>query len=189
MTTESFFEESKEQSQVKSAIVTEYFDVWSKVMISAQNRYRQHQNKKIAYIDLFAGPGRYSDGTKSTPLLVLEEAIQDNELRQRLVTIFNDKDECNTNSLSGAIEELPGIETLKYPPQVSTQEVGEKIVKMFEEMRLIPTLFFVDPWGYKGLSLRLVNSVVKDWGCDRRIDTGNSRTCCLTLKIYRRYSA
>jgi len=37
---------------------------------------------------------------------------------------------------------------------------------MFEEMNLVPTLFFVDPWGYKGLSLRLVNSVIKDWGCD-----------------------
>jgi hypothetical protein len=33
-------------------------------------------------------------------------------------------------------------------------------------MKLVPTLFFVDPWGYKGLSLRLVNSVLKDWGCD-----------------------
>jgi hypothetical protein len=33
-------------------------------------------------------------------------------------------------------------------------------------MKLVPTLFFVDPWGYKGLSLQLVNSVVKDWGCD-----------------------
>ena len=44
--------------------------------------------------------------------------------------------------------------------------MGEEIVKMFEEMSLVPTLFFVDPWGYKGLSLRLVNSVLKDWGCD-----------------------
>jgi hypothetical protein len=33
-------------------------------------------------------------------------------------------------------------------------------------MHLVPTLFFVDPWGYKGLSLQLVNSVLKDWGCD-----------------------
>ncbi|HUU39625.1 MAG TPA: three-Cys-motif partner protein TcmP, partial [Desulfatiglandales bacterium] len=41
-----------------------------------------------------------------------------------------------------------------------------EIVKMFENMNLVPTLFFVDPWGYKGLSLRLVNSVLKDWGCD-----------------------
>ena len=166
MTTEIFFNEGKQQSQIKSAIVAKYFDAWSKVIISSQDRYRQHHDNKIAYIDLFAGPGRYSDGTKSTPLLVLEKTIQDNKLCQRLVTIFNDKDESKTNSLSRAIKELPGIETLKYPPQVSTQEVGEEIIKMFEKMRLVPTLFFVDPWGYKGLSLRLVNSVIKDWGCD-----------------------
>jgi len=68
--------------------------------------------------------------------------------------------------LEKAIRELPGVETLKYKPQVKNEEVGEEIVKMFEEMSLDPTLFFVDPWGYKGLSLRLVNSVLKDWGCD-----------------------
>ena len=46
------------------------------------------------------------------------------------------------------------------------KEVGKEIVKMFEQMRLVPTLFFVDPWGYKGLSLSLINSVLKNWGCD-----------------------
>ena len=55
---------------------------------------------------------------------------------------------------------------MKYKPRVYNDEVGEEIVKMFESMNLIPTIFFVDPWGYKGLSLRLVNSVLKDWGCD-----------------------
>jgi len=39
-------------------------------------------------------------------------------------------------------------------------------VKLFATMRLVPTLFFVDPWGYKGLSLQLVDSVLKNWGCD-----------------------
>jgi hypothetical protein len=33
-------------------------------------------------------------------------------------------------------------------------------------MKAIPTLFFVDPWGYKGLSLQLISSAVKNWGCD-----------------------
>ncbi len=165
MTNASFFDESKEQSQVKSDIVAKYFDAWSRVMISIQIRY-PHREKKIAYIDLFAGQGRYADGTISTPLLVLKMAIQNDALRDCLVTIFNDKDEYNTNSLKQAISELPGVETLNYRPQIKTQEVGEEIVSMFEQMRLIPTLFFVDPWGYKGLSLRLVNSVLKDWGCD-----------------------
>ena len=80
--------------------------------------------------------------------------------------LFNDKDEGNVHSLEKAIAEIPGIETLKFKPQVENEEVGEEIVKMFEEMQFVPTLFFVDPWGYKGLSLRLVNSVLKDWGCD-----------------------
>ena len=40
------------------------------------------------------------------------------------------------------------------------------MVKRFEENKLVPTLFFVDPWGYKGMTLRLINSVLKDWGCD-----------------------
>ena len=166
MTNKKFFDESREQSQVKSAIVTKYFSVWARVIIGAQNHHRQNADNRIAYIDLFAGPGRYSDGTTSTPLLILKTAIEDNDMRQRLVTIFNDKDERNTKSLSKAIDRLPGVNKLKHKPRILTQEIGENIVRKFEGMNLIPTLFFVDPWGYKGLSLRLVNSVLKDWGCD-----------------------
>jgi three-Cys-motif partner protein len=162
----SFFDESSEQSRVKSAIVAKYFDAWAIVIIGAQDRHRQNKDNRIAYIDLFAGPGRYSDGTKSTPLLILEKAIQHDTMRERLVTIFNDRDESNTNSLQEAISSLPGIDTLTHKPQIDAHEVGDNIVKMFEQMNLVPTLFFVDPWGYKGLSLRLVNSVLKDWGCD-----------------------
>lgn len=166
MADNSFFDECREQSQVKSAIVSKYFSAWAKVMIGAQNRYGRQENHKIAYIDLFAGPGRYSDGTVSTPLRILKTAIEDEVMRLRLVTVFNDKDDNNSRTLAEAIQDLPGVDQLKYPPQVSNHEVGENIVKMFEEMNLVPTLFFVDPWGYKGLSLRLVNSVLKDWGCD-----------------------
>ena len=31
---------------------------------------------------------------------------------------------------------------------------------------MIPSLVFLDPWGYKGLSLDLVDGTTKDWGCD-----------------------
>jgi three-Cys-motif partner protein len=158
----TFFDESTEQSQVKATIVAKYFWAWARVISPSVKK----RGTRIAYIDLFAGPGRYKDGTKSTPLLILERAINDPDLRQLLVTIFNDLDLTNTRSLESAIKELPGIEKLKYPPEVQNEEVGEKIVAMFERMAPIPTFFFVDPWGYKGLSLRLINSVLKNWGCD-----------------------
>ena len=166
MVKNSFFDEQTEQSLVKATIVSKYFEVWANVIIATQKRYPGRSSGKISYIDLFAGPGRYADETQSTPIKILKTAIEKPDIRDRLVTLFNDKDEENSRSLDKAINDLPGIETLKYKPQVENEEVGEEIVKMFEEMNLIPTLFFVDPWGYKGLSLRLVNSVLKDWGCD-----------------------
>ena len=166
MVKDSFFNEQTEQSLVKATIVSKYFEVWANVIIATQKRYPVHSSGKISYIDLFAGPGRYADETQSTPIKILKTAIEKPDIRDRLVALFNDKDEKNSRSLEKAINELPGIETLRYKPQVENEEVGEDIVKMFEEKNLIPTLFFVDPWGYKGLSLRLVNSVLKDWGCD-----------------------
>jgi len=159
----TFFDETTEQSEVKARLVSKYFWSWTQIVMPTAKRFG---GGKIAYIDLFAGPGRYKDGTKSTPLLVLERALQDDTMRQMLVSMFNDGNEDNSRSLEQAIAQVPGIESLRFPPQVSNQEVGEEIVQMFEGMKLIPTLFFVDPWGYKGLSLRLVNAVLKNWGCD-----------------------
>lgn len=162
MSTESFFDESTEHSRIKATITRDYFWAWAKVILATVKGRGGH----IAYIDLFAGPGRYKDGTKSTPLLILESAIVDHEMSQHLVTLFNDADKENASKLQMEIDALPGIEKLKYKPQVEAEEVGDKIVAMFEQSKLVPTFFFVDPWGYKGLSLGLINSVLKNWGCD-----------------------
>lgn len=160
----TFFDEQAEQSQIKAEIVTKYFLVWSKVIIASQKRYGREN--RVAYIDLFAGPGRYSDGALSTPIMILQSALQEPDLCERLITIFNDKDATNTDSLQKAISEISGIARLKHRPAIWTDEVGDQIVQKFASMTLIPSFLFVDPFGYKGLSLNLVNAVLKDWGCD-----------------------
>jgi three-Cys-motif partner protein len=165
MSSKTFFDDQKEQSFVKSSIVSKYFWAWAKVITSVQNRYSK-PDKRIAYIDLFAGPGRYEDNAKSTPLLVLEKAIGDPQMAERLVTFFNDRNPKNAQSLQKTIHELPGIEKLKYQPIIENIEIGSAIAEQFKKMKLVPTLLFVDPWGYKGLSLNLIDSFLKNWGCD-----------------------
>jgi three-Cys-motif partner protein len=169
MSNDSFFDEPKEQSLVKARIVEKYFSAWAIAMIGDIEK-RKSQGKmvdeRIAYIDLFAGPGRYENGSKSTPIKVLEIAIANPKMHDRLKTVFNDSNTEHTNSLQEAIHTIPGIEKLKHKPNVINDEVGENIVNIFNKLRLIPALFFLDPWGYKGLSLKLINSVLKDWGCD-----------------------
>ncbi|HEX5503505.1 MAG TPA: three-Cys-motif partner protein TcmP [Thermomicrobiales bacterium] len=56
--------------------------------------------------------------------------------------------------------------SLRRPPQVANETVGVDIVNRFEELDLAPTLLFIDPFGYTGLSLRLINSVLRNWGCE-----------------------
>jgi three-Cys-motif partner protein len=162
MVDNSFFLESREQSQIKARIVVKYFWAWAKVIIPST----KGRGNRIAYIDLFAGPGRYEDGTISTPLMVLQRAIEDPNLRSMLVTMFNDQDKENVGKLQAAVDALPGIRTLKYKPQISNEIVGAQIAAMFAAVKMVPTFFFVDPWGYKGLSLGLINSVLQNWGCD-----------------------
>ena len=163
MRSNSFFNESRERSQVKTRIVEKYFWAWAKVIISA---VKERRKDKIGYVDLFAGRGRYEDGTDSTPLLVLKKASGDDDIRNMLVSVFNDMDPEHVQDLRDAIDSSPEVGMLKWKPRVINKEVNEEIAKVFESMKTIPTLFFVDPFGYKGLSRRLISSLVRNWGCD-----------------------
>ena len=161
---DSFFEEQSEQSAVKAAIVAKYFDAWSRVMVS--NAKRGIPIDRLGYIDLFAGPGRYKNGAKSTPIMVLERAISDGVLSKLLFALFNDGDAENASSLLAEIEALDGVETLWHRPRIFCSEVGGDAERMFEATNGCPTFSFIDPFGYKGLSRGIVQRVVRDWGCD-----------------------
>ncbi len=162
MVTDEFFAEVSEESRVKQTIVSTYFRAWANVLMNAAGR----RDKRIAYIDLFAGRGRYEDGTPSTPLLVLQAAVENVQLRENLAALFNDADPAKAETLREEIGKLEGIEQLVHAPRVSNETVDEELVKRLRETHLVPSFVFIDPWGYKGFSLELVEAVLKDWGTD-----------------------
>ena len=163
MQNSSFFEESKESSLVKTRIVEKYFGAWADVIIGRENRIN-----KIGFVDFFAGPGQFADGSKSTPLLVLERAIDSEKIRDRLISVFNDANMDYKKSLEDSIKLIQGIDTLKYKPVVKNYVMGDQdiVVQILDCVKGIPSLYFLDPWGYKGLSLQLIRTSVKNWGSD-----------------------
>ena len=162
MPDEDFFTERADQSEVKARIVSKYFPSWARIIAPRT----MHSDGKVAYIDLFAGPGRYADGSASTPLMVLSEALKVPDLREGLVSIFNDYDEDHTQTLEKEIAKLPGVDQFKYKPTVYTGAIDRSAADYFESTRLIPTFSFIDPFGYKGLSWALVRGVIKDWASE-----------------------
>lgn len=154
-----FYDEQSQASQVKSRIVTKYFKFWTAVMLGQKPR-------RLAYVDLYCGPGRYRNGQPSTPMLIMEQVLASEQLREKMVTIFNDADPNHIEQLIANLGEMEGIGHLANEPLISVGAVGEAFEKGFADVTLVPTFTFVDPFGYKGVTLKLLSAMLKDWGCD-----------------------
>ena len=157
-----FFMKLREGSRVKQKIVTEYFVAYNRVMVRGEGA-------KVGYADLFAGPGLYENKggvtQKSIPVLVCEATIQEELFRQKVHLWFNDGDAENYQRLKATIDSIPGVGTLRYRPTI-----GNRIIDSTWSAKLsklpVPTLVFLDPCGYKGLSLKLVASALNGFGND-----------------------
>lgn len=96
MSQTDFFNEMSDRSEIKVEIVRKYFWHWAKEM---SKHAMKRRNPKIAYVDLFAGKGRYDDGSPSTPILILQSAISDSVICKILVTVFNDSNKNHVKDL------------------------------------------------------------------------------------------
>lgn len=153
-----FFEEPSEHSLVKAEIVVAYFERWANIMAL--------KSDPIAYADLYAGPGRYESGQDSVPMLVLKIANKAARLQKSLVARFNDVNPDFAAQLRTNIDGLEGVQLLRHKPIVTCEAVGDRIAALFDDTRLVPTLTFLDPWGYVGLSRKLIAGALKDYGCE-----------------------
>jgi three-Cys-motif partner protein len=175
-TTKGFFASQTEESKVKAEIVTKFFDAWCNVILGYQKKKRQ--KLAIGYVDLFAGPGRYDDGSQSTPLLVLEKALERDERAKALVSVFNEPNTEYHRRLEGNIKSLPGGERLEHEAIFMSRTVDTDYSPFLKQVSGIPTLFFVDPWGYKGVSIDLLRSAVRSgWGRDLILFFNYRRIC------------
>ncbi|MBV8370361.1 MAG: three-Cys-motif partner protein TcmP [Candidatus Eremiobacteraeota bacterium] len=159
--TAGFFQLPKPHSLVKARIVSKYFKSWANIIKPRATE------KKMAYFDLFSGPGAYDDGTPSTPLLIMNTILADPVLRDQMITLFADKEQDCIDTLRANIAALPGIDTLRYAPQIERMTAQEsKLDETFAVVEVIPSFMFLDPFGYEGVTVKLINAILKSWGCD-----------------------
>ena len=157
-----FFKKLREGSRIKQKIVTEYFVAYNRVMAPGPRA-------KVGYADLFAGPGLYRNREgatqKSIPILVCESAIREKLFREKVHLWFNDGDPKNYEQLKDAIREVPGLATLRYEPTIGNKIIDGRWSGKLNKLP-VPSLVFLDPCGYKGLSLKLIASVLGGFGND-----------------------
>jgi three-Cys-motif partner protein len=154
-----FYDSKSPASQTKIAIVTKYFAAWAKILGPISVR--------LAYQDVYCGPGRYQENNDpSTPVLIVEQIITDPKLREKVETYFNDEDPEHTAKLKANLEALAGYDTLRHKPVITTLTVDRGFEEHLRHIGRVPTFSFVDPFGYKGVTLKLLQSMLGGFGCD-----------------------
>ena len=153
-----FFADQTEQSAVKAHIVSSYFSAWSRVI--------QKWDTPMAYIDLFCGPGKYGDNNLSAPLLIIESTLENPKLLNKMRFVFNDCDSNNIASLKKSIMQIDTNGILSQRVQYYNETVEAGFHNRLRIPKNMPALSFVDPFGYKGLTLNLISYLISNSGSD-----------------------
>jgi three-Cys-motif partner protein len=161
---ERFFDDPPRlESLAKIDIVSDFFSAWLNI-IGRTAKY----TGPLAYLELFAGAGKYKDGTKSTPILVLEEILASPSARRFEYVVLNEGDNRVADRLEAAVGAL-NLSRLPRPPVLLREVVDSKNAVTFldEIADDIPAVLFIDPFGYIGLTRELFARYIrKGWGRD-----------------------
>jgi three-Cys-motif partner protein len=162
MTEKDFFKNQTASSKIKANIVANYFPKYCKIILKSPQI-------EIRYLDLFAGPGIYEDGSLSTPILIADACAEDTILKSVVHLMFNDNEHIET--LKQHFEKRYNPTAFNFPPKFGDKTVGEdEKIKAYlrkvttEKKNPYPTLLFFDPFGYKGINTIDLSKFLCNWG-------------------------
>jgi three-Cys-motif partner protein len=164
--TVAFFDTQTDESRLKTEIVEAFFVSWARVLSGHQKR--DGRVPALAYVDLFAGPGRYVDSSESTPIRIVKRVLERDEWRTNTLLFFNEQTPELLDKLKANVAEAVAQsgKTLGIPPIFTSDRVDTGYDACLKPVADRPTLFFVDPWGYIGINLRMLRKLVAGFGND-----------------------
>ena len=156
--TGDFWNEQKEHSRIKAEIVSKYLVPWANIV--------GKRLQSLRYLDLFSGKGTYKDGGRSTPLLILDEVGTSPGLAERLQIEFFEEDTDSLGQLERAVLEHPVYPSLVHKPQFHNVHISPEFAEKLASQAGPGTYTFIDPFGFKEISLEMVDSATRSWGSD-----------------------
>ncbi|MCK4460622.1 MAG: three-Cys-motif partner protein TcmP [candidate division Zixibacteria bacterium] len=154
--TRDFFKKQAEHSRAKTEIVAEYFAAWMQILKGSCD--------VLSYLDLFSGPGKYVDGTPSTPIRVLDEIQKVPGFQSRIRLAFYENNAEFFAELENNIHQHPVTNQLQFVPELKCEEITHQSAPNLPIDDC--TFTFIDPWGYKEVTLDLLSAVVDNFGND-----------------------
>jgi three-Cys-motif partner protein len=157
-------------TKAKHAILRRYLNAWLPIMAT--------WNGRIVFIDGFAGPGRYADGSPGSPIIAIKCLLDHPQFKTRppksgVTMLFIEKEKDRAENLEREIEDLrakqPFPEWLSIDVVCSTFEGAmDKLLGYIESKQgqLAPAFAFIDPFGFSDAPLSVIARIAKNAKCE-----------------------
>jgi three-Cys-motif partner protein len=145
----------KEHTAVKHEILKKYLTPWTQILASGFDR--------IHYFDGFAGRGRYEDGEPGSPVLAMRAADKNAQDLDEFLCTFVELNDENFEDLESVIEDEKQDCTEKISiitENAKFENVVDEIIEELNGNEIVPSFFFVDPFGYEGMPFEAVADII-----------------------------
>jgi three-Cys-motif partner protein len=153
-------------TQAKHEILRNYLKAWFPILGTTAGR--------IIYLDGFAGPGIYKGGEEGSPIIAIKTA-RDHVLRSKfkaeIIFWFIERDSNRATKLKEVLQDrFPSLPD-KMSYEVEGAEFAPTLESVLDEMeekgaRLAPTFAFLDPFGFSGLPMELIQRFLTYKKCE-----------------------
>ena len=134
--------------------------------------------KRVLFLDGFAGRGRYNSGEDGSPLIALKTLLEHSHFRmmadREFVFVFIEGTPANAQELEQVIEDFKR-ERAPWPANVKTQvydstfeDTAAALIGYLQEQKasLAPTFAFIDPFGFKGMRMSTIATLLNHPSCE-----------------------
>ena len=159
-----------EHTRAKHEILRRYLGAWFPILTI------RGANRRVIFLDGFAGPGRYSGGEPGSPLIALETLVNHTHFSEmsdtEFIFLFVEKDRDHFKNLQQELENFWSRRVGGKPQNIGVYPYNKEFTEMTRDIlrhtqgRLAPTLAFIDPFGWSGVPLGTIRDLLSSDKCE-----------------------
>jgi three-Cys-motif partner protein len=136
---------------VRGDIVADYAAAWAAALLHDEAPAHPALPPRLAYLDLYGGPGRDTRAARHVVSTVASRAAEDELLCGDLLLLLNDPGPEDPDARRALARELRPVRSLVHPAQVIRRHPWLRITTRLEAYRPLGVLVHWEPWGYCAL--------------------------------------
>jgi three-Cys-motif partner protein len=152
----------EQHTEAKHAILRKYLNAWLPIIT--------RWNKRVLYIDGFAGPGEYIGGKDGSPIIAVKAVLEHKvNINSEIIMLFIEADKCRYNHLKQKINSINIASNIEINSiNAKFDETLDDLFKYIDEQekRLAPAFVFIDPFGFTGIPFSLIKRIMRNDKCE-----------------------